>query len=105
GHHHWLVDIDPGKRIEFTFKHHVINRRGSFFPPRYARQLTPDERVQMLWWEGSFEYAEVTHGDPATLDLYLEAFVKERMAAHPRATRRWDAYRRARLLAAKVLRH
>jgi hypothetical protein len=75
-HHRWLVDITPG-RIEFSFKPHVLHGRSSdHFPRGFNLQLTDEERVAMLWWTGSFEYAEHEFiGDPQELDDYLADFV------------------------------
>jgi len=85
GHHHWLADIVPQRSIEFTFKHHVINRAGAHFPAGFHQRLVPEERVQMLWWEGGFEYRERVHDAPEDLDRYLEGFVAEHLAARPTA--------------------
>ena len=81
GHHHWLIDIEPGHRIEFTFKHHIINRAGSHFPAGFHERLAPEEKVQTLWWTSSFEYAERSFDGPADADRYFESFVEEHAAA------------------------
>jgi hypothetical protein len=86
GHHHWLIDIVDG-RIEFVFKHHVMHgRRSDHFPPGFCDALSPEERVQTLWWEGDFEFRERIILDAAELDAYLAEFV----SAHaPRPRGRW----------------
>jgi hypothetical protein len=71
GHHRWLVLIE-GRRIEFLFKHHVINRAGSHLPPRPTGSMPPEERVQTLWWEGSFEARERFMWTAEELDGFLE---------------------------------
>jgi hypothetical protein len=75
-HHRWLVDVEPG-RIEFSFKPHVLHSRGTdHFPTGFNLQLTDEERVEQLWWSGSFEYAERHFiEDPRELDDYLADFV------------------------------
>lgn len=79
GHHHWLIDVTPG-RIEFTFKHHIVHGKpAQQFPAGFYDELAPEERVQMLWWEGGFEYAEKTFETPEDLDHYLESFVAEEL--------------------------
>ena len=76
GHHHWLAEIRDG-RIEFVFKHHVVHGRSSFQLPREAWEaLGPEERVETLWWEGSFEAVERVFVEPAELDRYLESLVE-----------------------------
>lgn len=63
GHHHWLVDVSPG-RVEFVFKHHVVHGHDrAHFPPGFLAQLDELERVQQLWWEGSFDFCERTFVD------------------------------------------
>jgi hypothetical protein len=57
GHHHWLVLVGEGM-IEFLFKHHVVNRRGSHLPAGSMENASPSERVQTLWWEGAFDARE-----------------------------------------------
>src|SRR6059058_5140858 len=55
GHHHWLIDIDEGS-IQFVFKHHILHGRAELqVPHEVAAALAPEERVQTLWWDGSFE--------------------------------------------------
>ena len=39
GHHHWLIR-EAGAGLEFIFKHHVVNRRGSHLPAGSADRLT-----------------------------------------------------------------
>ncbi len=80
GHHHWLIDIVPGKRIDFTFKHHIINRSGSYFPEGFHERLTEEEKVQMLWWDSSFEFSERVFAGPEEADRYFESFVEEQGA-------------------------
>lgn len=72
GHHHWLVDIEPG-RIQFVFKPHILHGKPELQVPReVAARLAPEERVQTLWWEGSFEAVErVFIEPPEALDEYL----------------------------------
>jgi hypothetical protein len=92
GHHHWLVEVSD-HRIEFVFKHHVIHGpEANHFPSHFYKELTDHQKVQMLWWEGSFEYGErimLTAGD---LDPYRADFV----SAH--RGRRWLRDRLSRLL-------
>lgn len=75
GHHHWLVDVGPG-RIEFVFKHHVIHGRPTaHFPAAFALTLSEEERNSQLWWEGTFSYEERMLTDAESLDGYLDSFV------------------------------
>jgi hypothetical protein len=82
GHHRWLIDIHDDAGIDFVFKHHVVNRPGSHFPPGFHNALLaslPAEAfVQQLWWEDSFEFAERVLFTEDELDPYLADFV----AAH-----------------------
>ncbi|MEA2387439.1 MAG: hypothetical protein QOG41_212 [Thermoleophilaceae bacterium] len=57
-HHRWLVDVAPN-RIEFVHKPHAIHgREAAHFAPGFHDGLTAEERVQALWWEGSFAFGE-----------------------------------------------
>lgn len=71
GHHRWLVFAGESS-IEFLFKHHVINRAGSHLPAGSVDGLTPAQRVQTLWWEGSFETSERFMWTAEELDGFLE---------------------------------
>lgn len=77
GHHHWLVDVDPARSdVWFTFKHHIVHGKpGAAFPAGFADRLTPAERVQWLWWDGSFTARERRFDEPQQLDDYLTSFV------------------------------
>src|SRR6476469_899592 len=75
GHHRWLIDIVDGK-LEFVFKHHVLHgRKSDHFPEAFRDALTPEQRVQVRWWEGSFEYEERIFVSAEQLDPYLADYV------------------------------
>lgn len=94
-HHHWLVDVDDG-RIEFVFKQHAVHGRDRYhFPAGFWETLADEERVQTLWWEGSFEFSERLLSGAEEADAYLGDFVARHRdrpgARHPirrRALRR-----------------
>jgi hypothetical protein len=74
-HHHWLIDI-VGNEIEFVFKSHVLHARDSdHFPAGFHERLSPEQRVQSLWWEGGFRYRERVFLDGPSLDAYVADFV------------------------------
>lgn len=76
-HHHWLVDIAPG-RIEFVFKSAVVQGRPSArFPAELGATLTESERVQTMFWEGGFDFRERIFLDPDELDRHLDRPVAE----------------------------
>ena len=76
GHHHWLVDVEDGA-VSFVFKPHILGGLpGSAFPAGFAGALSPAERVQTLWWEGSFPYRERLFYEPEELNAYLTDFVR-----------------------------
>jgi hypothetical protein len=88
-HHRWLVDV-TADGIEFAGKPHVIHANPEFhFPPGVADVLTDEERVQSLFWEGSFGCSERIFLDTEELDAYLAAPVaahrSELVARLPRA--------------------
>jgi hypothetical protein len=79
-HHHWLIDIDQdAASIDFVFKHHIVHAPGpNRFKAEFRSTLSDDERVQSLWWEGSFDYRERIFLTAVDLESYLQDFV----AAH-----------------------
>jgi hypothetical protein len=78
GHHHWLVDVGDSE-IEFAFKHQVIHGRPKAqFPYEFYAALLPELRIQMLWWEGSFDSRERFLMSEEEVEGYLAEFV----AAH-----------------------
>lgn len=83
GHHHWLVDIRDN-HIDFFFKHHIIHAKSAArFPAGYVDALPQEERVQTLWWTGSFTAAERSFVRPEETDAYLESFVAAELARRP----------------------
>ncbi len=95
GHHHWLIDVDPGE-ITFVFKHGVVHGRpDEQFPAGFSDSLTPEERVETLWWQGGFGSRERVMIGPDEIDRYLAAFVAEELARRPRSRRR-RLFRRGR---------
>jgi hypothetical protein len=93
GHHHWLV-IAGEDGLEFIFKHHVVNRRGSHLPAGSTAGLSAAERVQQLWWEDTFSARERFLLTAEALDGFLEDFVR-RIPAPPQGRwRRWRGGRR-----------
>jgi len=89
-HHRWLIDIaDNG--ITFVHKSGVLEREGSHFPPDFRNELSAEERVSTLWWEGSFDYQERLFWDASAFDAYLSEPVLAR-GELPR--RRWRPGRR-----------
>jgi hypothetical protein len=76
-HHHWLIDVDDvAKTMEFVFKPHVLgSRERDVFPPEWHAGLSEEQRVQQLWWEGSFHADERVFIDSEPLDAYLADYV------------------------------
>jgi SAM-dependent methyltransferase len=82
-HHRWLVDVADG-RIEFIFKPHGMHlREENYFPREFGPALTPEERVQSLWWEGGFEYRERFFADQESFFDYLGEFVEQTRRERP----------------------
>lgn len=85
GHHHWLIDVRPGE-IEFVFKHHVMHgRRSDHLPSSFHESLSPEQRVETLWWDGSFAFGERVIVSAEELDAYLAELVTR----HAPPPRRW----------------
>jgi hypothetical protein len=86
GHHRWIVLVDAAG-LEFVFKHHVVNRPGSHLAAGAATGLTPEERVQTLWWEGELNARERVISTAAELDGFLERVVGDTRAPEPHGAR------------------
>lgn len=84
-HHHWFCDLTGDGGISFTFKHHVVHRPGNHLPRAFGEALPVDQRVQGLFWEGSFPYEERILFDPVALEEELKATVRP----HVKERRRW----------------
>jgi hypothetical protein len=83
GHHHWLIEVEPDPpAITFVFKHHIIHGRPEMQLARsFWEQLSPEDKVKTLWWQGSFDARERVIVDAAEADAWLAAPV----AAHSNA--------------------
>jgi hypothetical protein len=80
-HHRWLIEIADGW-IEFVSKLHALHgRKDWYFPTGFWERLSEEERVQTLWWEGSFACRERVMLDDAEVDEYLRSFVVGELAA------------------------
>jgi hypothetical protein len=76
-HHHWLIDVDD-HGLTFVFKPHLIHAREAYYLPEpCGALLTEAERVQTLFWEGSFSHRERIFFDHDEFDRYLGGFVAE----------------------------
>jgi hypothetical protein len=87
GHHHWLVIAGPDG-LEFVFKHHVVNRRGSHRPAGSADGLAVAERVQAFWWEDAFAARERFLLTAPELDGFLDRLAHEDLPERRRWWRR-----------------
>jgi len=90
GHHRWLIDVSD-VAIELVFKHHVLHHRASdHFPAGFREALTPAQRVQTLWWEGSLQCRERVFTSGPELDRYLAEYVsrhRQQLGAPAESTR------------------
>jgi hypothetical protein len=80
-HHRWLIDVSDG-RIDFVSKLHALHSREDwYFPTAFWERLGEEERIQSLWWEGSFACRERVMFDDEQVDEYLGSFVSRERAA------------------------
>ena len=88
GHHHWLVDrTDEG--IEFVFKHHILHGKpDQQLPAGFCDDLSIEDKVETLWWDGRFDFGERIFTEPAELDDYLTSLVTARLPARSSRGRR-----------------
>ena len=73
-HHRWLIEIRDNALI-FLQKFHLIHNWQYSLPAATLREMSEKEKVSWLFWDGSFEFSELTlHGQAQTDEL--ERFVK-----------------------------
>ena len=91
-HHHWLVDVFPG-RVDFVFKTGILADRPQYcLNAEEAERLTAEERVQAMFWEDSLEARERIFLEPDELESYLAEAVAGRETVgrgDDRRRRRW----------------
>jgi hypothetical protein len=76
-HHHWLCDVAE-EEITFVLKPHVLHGFPRYyFEAPLVSTLTPEERVQSMFWQGDFEFRERVFFVHDELDEYLAGFVAE----------------------------
>ena len=81
-------------------KHHVIHGpEANHFPSSFYGTLSDEQKVQKLWWDGSFEYGERVMMTADELDAYLAEFVAANRHWSPRRDR---ASARLRRLADRI---
>jgi len=67
-------------------------RDSDHFPAGFYDTLTPEERVETLWWQGSFDARERFIEDAGELDAYLADFVAAELAQRDFKKRRWFVF-------------
>jgi SAM-dependent methyltransferase len=75
-HHRWFVEMAPS-RVVFRMKPHRIHSQWRLsLPSSYLKQLSPEQRVTWLFWEGGLEAVEgaTPHGIEQ-IDAELAAYV------------------------------
>jgi hypothetical protein len=76
-HHRWLIDI-AGSQVRFLQKFHMIHSHWRFsFPAAHKQAVAGERGVAWLWWEGAFEFSEVTIHGIENQEAELERFVQQ----------------------------
>ncbi len=76
-HHHWICEADrEAGSVRFTFKPHAIHGAPRHIPAGAAARLRPEDRVDWLWWEGSFAAHERILMTAEELDGDLTGFAE-----------------------------
>ena len=75
-HHRWLIDID-GQHIRFLPKYHMIHADWRFhLPSNHLRRLSREACVQWLWWDGRFDFEEITIHGLQAMEAELQRFAQ-----------------------------
>jgi len=70
-HHRWLIDLVEGE-LQFVHKPHMLCGRADFYlPAEVAGMLTPEERVEALFWEGEVQASERVFIAAEECDTYM----------------------------------
>lgn len=76
-HHHWLIDVE-GETVSFVLKPHLIHSDHRYeIPAELLGYLRPEERVQSLFWQGSFDFEERIFFEADELESYLVKTVSD----------------------------
>ena len=82
-HHRWLIDVGPSS-IEFVQKLHSLHSHPEhYFPEGFWPRLTDSDRVQTMWWQGSFSCTERILIYDEERDRYLRPAIEQGLADHP----------------------
>jgi hypothetical protein len=100
-HHRWLCEIDQeANEIVFMHKPHSLHDNWRVrVLPRWREEMTLEDHLQYLFWEGTFSARERVVIGAYPLEE-LEAKVRERFAPTPREVAVKEALERARHLGA-----
>jgi len=74
-HHRWLVEVLDGELV-FRFKTHAIHEDRRYHLPRgYGRTMSDADRIEYLFWQGTFKYREAVQISHIQTRRELAAFV------------------------------
>jgi hypothetical protein len=74
-HHRWLVEVTEDT-VLFRLKPHSIHESRIYhLPRRHLKRLAPSDRVQWLFWEDAFSFAEAVQTSHLQTRRELAAFV------------------------------
>jgi hypothetical protein len=80
-HHRWLIDVNP-PRIDFLAKPGALNGQPELtYPPHFAAELSPEDVVETMFWEGAVEARELLIFDVEELNRYLQEPMRQRPPA------------------------
>lgn len=75
-HHRWLISI-KNNNVLFRHKPHSIHTNWKFhFPKRFLRRLSEEDRVSYLFWDKSFNYAEIIQISRDKVENYIKNLIK-----------------------------
>ena len=82
-HHRWLIDVRASS-IEFVQKLHSLHSEPEhYFPEGFWARLPEQDRVQTMWWDGSFSSTERVLLYDDERDRYLRPLIEQGLAEHP----------------------
>lgn len=82
-HHRWLVEV-AGNRVTFMHKVHALHKHWRYtLPPSFFRGLTAEQRITWLFWEDSFDFAEIQIDGLPEVERALAEYVED-VAPYPR---------------------
>ena len=52
-------------------------------PAKFIKQMKPEQHIQWLWWDDSFQYKEILFNDKSIIEKFLSDYVAKHYQYSP----------------------